>query len=77
MRADRLLFGLALTDRQMVVGDVITHAEHGEGTLRDGWEGHLQVDFPSGTVSFSDHDDVCLIASPQSPSLATRCPCRG
>ena len=66
MRADRLLFGLALTDRQMVVGDVITHAEHGEGTLRDGWEGHLQVDFPSGTVSFSDHDDVCLIASPQS-----------
>ncbi|MBK8324894.1 MAG: UvrD-helicase domain-containing protein [Betaproteobacteria bacterium] len=65
MPADRLLFGLELTDRQMAVGDVVTHPEYGEGTLRGGWEGHLQVDFPSGAVSFSDHDDVCLIESPR------------
>ncbi len=30
MRADCLLFGLELTDRQMAVGDVIRHPEYGK-----------------------------------------------
>lgn len=61
LRADHKLSLLDRIDRQMVVGDVVIHEAHGAGTLRSGWEGFLQVEFPSGTVHFTDQDGLCLL----------------
>ena len=61
LRADYKLSLLERIDRQMVVGDIVLHEAYGSGILRSGWEGLLQVEFPSGTVSFTDKDGLCLL----------------
>lgn len=61
LRADHKLSLLERIDRQMVVGDIVQHEEYGSGILRSGWEGFLQVEFPSGTKDFTDKDDLCLL----------------
>ena len=61
LRADHKLSLLERIDRQMVVGDIVLHEAYGSGVLRSGWEGFLQVDFPSGTVNFTDKDGLCLL----------------
>jgi DNA helicase-4 len=50
-------------DRQPVVGDLVNHGTLGPGTLRGGWEGHLEVEFASGNVKFTDADGVKLVPS--------------
>jgi DNA helicase-4 len=49
--------------RQLVVGDEIRHPVHGSGSLESGWEGHLEVLFPSGHITLTDLDGLCLIPS--------------
>lgn len=61
LRADHNLSLLERIDRQMVVGDIVLHEAYGSGILRTGWEGFLQVEFPSGTVNFTDKDGLCLL----------------
>lgn len=62
IRADHKLTLLDRIARQMMVGDTVFHETYGLGTLRAGWEGFLQVDFPSGSVKFTNDDGVCLLA---------------
>ncbi|NWK43327.1 UvrD-helicase domain-containing protein [Ralstonia pickettii] len=49
-----LISGAEASVRPMSAGDVVTHPNHGEGTLVSGWEGHLEVSFPHGKVVFTD-----------------------
>lgn len=49
--------------RQLVVGDEIQHPIHGTGVLESGWEGHLEVRFPSGLITLTNCDGLCLIPS--------------
>lgn len=63
-RTRGLLSAIEGVGRRLEVGDIITHPIHGQGTLSAGWEGYLQVEFPSGLVSFRDGDDECLVPSP-------------
>lgn len=62
--APRLLSGIEGTGRRPEGGDIITHPSHGRGTLSAGWDGYLQVEFPSGAVVFRDGDDERLIPGP-------------
>lgn len=61
LRPGQKLSLLERIDRQMVVGDIVLHEAYGRGILRAGWEGFLQVEFPSGTVNFTDKDGFCLL----------------
>lgn len=65
LAAGLLLSTIGSPGRQPVVGDMVTHHTLGHGTLRGGWEGHLEVAFPSGSVTFTDADGLKLLASPR------------
>lgn len=46
----------------VTVGDVVTHQTLGRGTSRGGWDGHLKVDFPSGSKTFTHAHGLMLLA---------------
>lgn len=47
----------------VTVGDVVTHTTFGRGISRGGWVGHLKVDFPSGSKTFTTADDLMMVGS--------------
>lgn len=60
-----LMSSIGSTGRKPVVGDQVTHQTLGQGVLLGGWEGHLEVSFASGAVTFTDADGFRLLASPR------------
>jgi hypothetical protein len=64
LSANELFSNVGTTDRQLVVGDSIRHSAFGVGTVVSGWEGYLEVSFPSETKVFTDQDGCCLVPSP-------------
>ncbi len=64
LSADELFSNVGTTNRQLVVGDSIRHTILGVGTVVSGWEGYLEVSFPSATKVFTDQDGYCLVPSP-------------
>lgn len=57
---------LAMPIGGIPAGNVVTHPTFGRGTSRGGWAGHLKVDFPSDSKTFTEADDLMLIAGSQS-----------
>ena len=44
----------------VTAGDVVTHPTFGRGVSLGGWAGHLKVDFPSGSKTFTTADDLMM-----------------
>lgn len=47
----------------VTAGDVVTHPTFGRGISRGGWIGHLKVDFPSGSKTFTTADGLMMVGS--------------
>ena len=50
----------------VTAGDVVTHPTFGRGVSLGGWAGHLKVDFPSGSQTFTTADDLMMVAGARS-----------
>jgi DNA helicase-4 len=46
-------------------GALVRHATHGRGISQGGWTGHLKVDFPSFSMTFTEADGLMMIAGSQ------------
>lgn len=48
----------------LTAGHVVTYPTFGRGISRGGWTGHLKVDFPSGSKTFTTADGLMMVAGP-------------